>query len=293
MEAKRYDIIIIGTGAAGISAAITAKQRNKSFLLVGSRKLGDKLQKAELIRNYPGLPEVSGPELAAAFTKHLAAMEIEITEKRAAAVYAMGEYFAVQLDTDMVECTSVILAAGVTLGRALPGEVEFLGRGVSYCATCDAPLYKGKKVIILGYNKEAEAEAEFLGELAAEVVYFPMYKGDIAFSGQNISIVRDISRDMEIFGAMKVQGLRTPQATYKADGIFVLRDSIAPGQLVPGLAIKNNHVEVDLQMQTNLPGVFACGDIAGQPYQYVKAAGQGNVAALSAVAWVDKLKKKV
>ena len=126
---ERYDIAIIGTGPAGLSAAITATIRNKKVLLLGSRDLSGKLNKAHEIQNYLGFPAVKGEDLAAAFQKHIAEMGISITEKRVSAVYAMGDYFALQAGEDMVEATAVILATGVVQGKPLPGEEELLGRG--------------------------------------------------------------------------------------------------------------------------------------------------------------------
>ena len=146
---ERYDVAIIGTGPAGVSAAITSTIRNKKVLLLGSRDLTEKLQKAHRIQNYPGFPDMPGAELAAAFQRHLAQLGIEITEKRINAVYAMGDYFALQSGDEMIEASSVILATGVVQGKPLPGEEALLGRGVSYCATCDAPLYRGKRVAVI------------------------------------------------------------------------------------------------------------------------------------------------
>lgn len=280
-----YDIAIIGTGPAGVSAAITAKIRNKSILLVGSRMLSDKISKAQRILNYPGIPDITGRELAEKLSAHLASMDIPINEERAVAVYAMGNYFGIQTDKDMYEARSVILATGVLHGKAIPGEKEFLGRGVSYCATCDAALYRSKTVAVIGYNTEYEAEAEFLAEIAGKVYYFPMYNADIRVSDR-VEVVREAA--IEITGDNKVNGLKTTDKSYEADGVFVLRDSIAPDRLVPGVATDNNHILVGMQMETNIPGCFACGDIVGKPYQYIKSAGQGNIAALSAVNYLDK-----
>ena len=252
---ERADIAIIGTGPGGVSAALTAKVRNKNILLIGKKQMSDKVSKAHQIMNYPGLPAVTGADMAKAFEKQLAMMEIDITDSRIGTVYAMGDYFAIQAGEEVLEAKSVILACGVVSGKTLPGEEEMLGRGVSYCATCDACFYKGKKVAVIGYGKDAEHEADFLAEVAAEGLYFPMYQ-------------------------------------YLVDGVFVLRDAVSPKQLVPGLELDGNHVKVNLSMETNIPGLFACGDITGTPYQYIKAAGQGNVAALSAVAYLDAKKRE-
>ena len=136
---ERYDIAIIGTGPAGLEAAITAKIRNKKILLLGSRDLSLKVEKAHTIQNYLGLPNVSGTDLKAAYEAHLKALAIEITEDKINAIYAMGQYFALQGNGTNYEAQTVILATGVSTAKPYPGEEEFLGRGVSYCATCDAP----------------------------------------------------------------------------------------------------------------------------------------------------------
>ena len=281
---ERVDIAIIGTGPAGVSAAITATIRNKNILLLGSKDLSSKISRAHEIRNYPGFPAISGEELAKKFRDHLDAMGIEITEKRVAAVYAMGDYFAMQAGEDMIEARSVILAGGVVQGKPLEGEEKMVGRGVSYCATCDAPLYRGKTTAVIGYSPREEAEAAFLGEVCAKVFYFPVYDGETNLP-ENVEVIR-----AKVTGVGHAEGKRvvhTDGGDYPVDGIFVLREAVAPGQLVPGLKTDGPHVVVNRQMETNIPGVFACGDIAGTPYQYVKAAGEGNVAALSAVRWLD------
>ena len=288
---ERYDIAIIGTGPAGLEAAITATVRNKNIILLGSKQLSNKLQAIEHpIKNYLGLPEATGKEMAEAFTKQLDILGIEITEKKVTAVYAMGDYYSLQLsDGSYAEAETVILASGVVAGKPYPGEETYLGRGVSYCATCDAPLYKNKTVAVIGGSAHEEAETDFLGEVCEKVYYLPLYQEEPHFLHANIEVVKE--KPAEIKGAMKVNELSTDQNSYTVDGVFILRDAQFPGQLVPGLETEGNAVKVDLQMRTNLDGLFAAGDIAGQPYQYIKAAGQGNVAALSAVNYIDTKKR--
>ena len=285
----RYDIAIIGTGPAGLSAAITATIRNKRVLLLGSRDFSEKLQKAHRIQNYLGFPAVSGQELAAAFRSHIDQMGIPITEKRINAVYAMGDYFALQSGDEMLEASAVILATGVVAAKPLPGEEELLGRGVSYCATCDAPLYRGKRAAVIGYSPREEAEAAFLSEVCAQVIYFPIYKEETALP-EAVRVIREKVTGIEDTEAGRV--VKTAENGYTVDGVFVLREAVAPGQLVPGLETDGSHVAVNRRMEASIPGVFACGDIAGTPYQYIKAAGEGNAAALSAVSYLDRLMKR-
>ncbi len=285
----RYDIAIIGTGPAGLEAAITAKVRNKNILLLGGKLLSDKVNKAHTIQNYLGLPEVSGEEMQKAFQRHLEQMQVKITEDKVNAVYAMGKYFAIQGHQAMYEADTVILACGMSTAKPFPGELENLGRGVSYCATCDGALYRGRRTVVIGYSRDEEKEADFLSELADEVIYIPMYQEFSPWNNkvkvlQNVTPVGMEKENDHL--VLKLQEQRIP-----TDGIFILRDQVAPSQLVPGLQIENNQVIVDRGYRTNIAGLFACGDITGAPYQYIKAAGEGNVAALSAVNYLADQKQ--
>lgn len=283
----RADIAVIGTGPAGLEAAITGILRNKKVLLLGSADLSMKLVRAHEIQNYLGFPAVRGEDLAKAFQAHLDQLGIGITEERVSAVYAMGDYFALQAGEKMLEARTVILATGVVQGKPLPGEEENLGRGVSYCATCDASLVKGKKVAVVGYSAREEAEAAFLSEICPEVLYFPMYPGTSPMP-ENVKVMAEKATALEKKdGAMLV---KTGEKAYPVEAVFVLRDAVAPGQLVPGLETEGAHVKVNRRMESNLPGLLACGDITGTPYQYIKAAGEGNIAALSAVSYLDQRK---
>ncbi|MFQ7523355.1 MAG: NAD(P)/FAD-dependent oxidoreductase [Terrisporobacter sp.] len=284
----RIDIAIVGSGPAGISAALNAKIRNKTFKVFGTKEISPKLVKAHQINNYLGFYGKSGKEIRDEFAKHLEEMDIEITEEKINNIYSMGDYFALMGSKNTYEATTVILATGVNFGKPLKGEEEYLGRGVGYCATCDAPLYKDKIVTIIAYNKHEESEANFLAQVASKVYYIPMYKEEVEVD-ESIEIIKDTP--VEIVGEQFVQKLILKNNEIETDGLFILRDSISPGQLVPGLELDKNHVQVDRKMATNLKGCFAAGDIVGTPYQYIKAAGEGNIAALSAVSYLDELKR--
>lgn len=282
---QRYDIAIIGSGPAGLSAALNAKIRNKSFILFGSKNLSPKINKAPKINNYLGLQLSTGEKVGAAFREHINSMGIEITEERVNNVYAMGEYFNLMVNDKIYEAKSVIIATGVEFSKPLKGELEFLGKGVGYCATCDAPLYRGKTVVIIASNKDGEHEANYVSELADKVYYVPLYKEEVSLNS-NIEIRKD--RPMEIIGDKKVNKVIFKDCEIETDGVFILKDAISPSQLVPGLEEVDGHIKVDRSMQTNLPGCFAAGDCSGKPYQYIKAAGEGNISSLSAVAYLDR-----
>lgn len=286
---NRYDVAIIGTGPAGLSAAITLKIRNKNIILFGSKDLSSKVAKAHEIQNYLGLPAISGEALAKKFASHIESMGIEITQEQITTVYSMGDYYSLlSKNNQMYDVSAVILATGVNFGKPYPGEKEFLGIGVSYCATCDAPLYRGKTVAIIGASPKEEAEADFMSEIAGKVYYIPLYKEKVNVK-EAITVVEDAPTAIE--GEMKAEKLILKNQELTVDGIFILRESVLPEQLVPGLEMDGNHIAVNRRMETNLAGCFACGDIVGMPYQYIKSAGEGNVAALSAVGYLDSLKK--
>lgn len=286
---NRYDVAIIGTGPAGLSAAITLKIRNKNIILFGSKDLSSKVAKAHEIQNYLGLPAISGEALAKKFASHIESMGIEITQEQITTVYSMGDYYSLlSKNNQMYDVSAVILATGVNFGKPYPGEKEFLGIGVSYCATCDAPLYRGKTVAIIGASPKEEAEADFISEIAGKVYYIPLYKEKVNVK-ETITVVEDVPTAIE--GEMKAEKLILKNQELTVDGIFILRESVLPEQLVPGLEMDGNHIAVNRRMETNLAGCFACGDIVGMPYQYIKSAGEGNVAALSAVGYLDSLKK--
>lgn len=294
---SRYDIAIVGTGPAGVSAAITAKIRNKSLILIGKKQLSDKLFKAERIDNYPGFPGISGKALAGKLKEHLASLGIDITEKRVSGIYTMPEHFILQAGEDLIEAESVILAGGIQQGKPLPGEESFIGRGVSYCATCDGRLYQRKKVIVLEESEDAVSETAYLAGMAESVRYFSCRCFSPAWAEErrkafrafeNVEVVEE--KPEAIRGSFKAEYLVTDKGEYAFDGIFILRDAVKPETLVPGIETEGPHIRTNSDMETNIPGIFVCGDIAGKPYQYIKAAGQGNIAALSAVRYLaDKV----
>lgn len=287
----RVDIAIIGSGPAGLEAALTAKNRNKTVTVYGSMELSGKMMSIDHpITNYLGLSNVTGKQMAESFGNQLKDAGIEITEKRVTTVYAMGDFFGLQLsDNTMAEASSVILCTGVTAGNPYPGETQFLGRGVSYCATCDAPLYKGKDVTVIGQTAKEEGEASFLAEVCNHVNYIPLYKEEPVFKADNITVIHD--RPVEITGGMKADALKTSSGEIKTDCVFILREAQFPSQLVPGLKVNGNAVETNRLMNTNIPGLYAAGDITGLPYQFIKSAGEGNIAAISAAMYLDAKKK--
>ena len=285
---ERYDIAIIGTGPAGLEAAINAKIRNKNIIVFGNKDLSPKLVKAPKVNNFLGFYNIEGIELKNQFAAHVAAMGIDIINEKINNVYAMGDYFALMVNEKMYEAKAIILATGIEYTKPLKGEEKFLGKGLGYCATCDAPLYKGKTVVIVGYNKESEEDTNYVSEISGKTYYIPMYKGEYNLS-PSVEIIKH--KPLEIVGEDVVTKVILERGEIATDGIFMLRDSVSPSQLVPGLEIEEGHIKVDRNMKTNIEGCYAAGDCIGKPYQYIKAAGEGLVAALAAVSYLDRLRK--
>ena len=271
--ADSFDIIIIGGGIAGVSAALTCVSRGKTVGVIANPYETSNLYKAEKVTNYPGIKEISGPEFAALLHEQLLECGAEEIRGRALSVLPFGERFGVAVGTAFYEAGAVILAAGITREKLYPGEAEFLGRGVSYCATCDGMLYRGKRAALIGSGEEAEQDADFLRSVCGELLRFP-----------------GIGR-YEIRGGDRVESLNYQGEEYPVDAVFIIKDTVSVTQLVPGLRYEKGGIVTGRDMSTDVPGVFAAGDCAGKPYQLAKAAGEGNIAALSACEYVDKAGK--
>ena len=286
----RYDLAIIGAGPAGLSAALNAKIRNKSVIIFG--KDSPKLTKSESIKNYLGFGDIRGSELNQKFKDSLKGYEINFSEERVQTVYAMGDYHALLLKSgEMVEALAVIVATGIELTKDLVGEEEFFAKGISYCATCDAALYKGKEVVLIGYNEESVAEANFTAEIVGKLSFVNMYKKDIDLDPAINLIEGEIPLGFTGSDRANVLEFKSGKKI-EADGFFIIKDSSKAQRLVPSVKMIDNHIEVDSNMATNIAGLFAAGDVTGSPYQIMRAVGQGQIASLEAVRYITKIKSK-
>lgn len=283
-----FDVAIIGSGPAGISSAINCKIRNKSIVLFGQNELSHKVEISEKINNYPGLPNISGKELNAKMRKHLDSMGIEITEERITGIYNMKDKFTLLANRKMFEARSVILCLGAETIKPLPNERELLGRGVSYCATCDGMLYKDKKIAVFCDNADGEEEVEYLSDLASEVYYSHKFTSKI--DKANVTHLK--SRITAVIGDSKVSGIELADGTnLDVDGVFFIKQAVSADVLLNKLEVQNGSIVVDKNMKTSIDGCFAAGDCTGTPYQIAKAVGEGNIAAHSAVKYLSELDK--
>lgn len=262
-----YDVLVIGGGPAGMSAALNARARGKRVLVVSNPLEENPLWRSKLVDNHLGMPRISGAEMLTSFRRHAEAAGAEFRTGKVLSTVRMGDDWYVSIGSDMEHAGALVLAAGVARGRKFSGEAEFLGRGVSYCATCDGMLYRGRPVAVLGYSDSARREADFLRDIGCSVTYF------------------DRPKDCRIEGDAQVTAVVCDGERAAVDGVFLLRPTVAPTDLFPGLAVENGYVSVDRRMNTNLPGLFAAGDCTGGPLQVSKAVGEGLIAGQSAAAW--------
>ena len=164
-----YDVLVIGSGPAGLSAALNVRSRGRSVLVVSNPIEENPLWKSHLVDNHLGMPAMSGPDMLTAMRRHAETAGAEfITGRALNAIYMMDQWY-VSVGTEMYNAKAVVLAAGVARGKKYPGETDFLGRGVSYCATCDGMLYRGREVVVVGRTDDAASEANFLHSIGCNV----------------------------------------------------------------------------------------------------------------------------
>ena len=236
--------------------------------------------------NYLGMPGMTGAELMEAYRRHAEAMEVDFRTGRVLNIMQMDGTSYLSIGSDMETAKAVVLTTGVARGKKLPGEARYLGRGVSYCATCDGMLYRGKPVAVVGLAPDAPEEANFLQGIGCQVTYVSAKEPEGLVPA--VRWVRQTGR-LEIVGEDTATALRIGDTELPAQCIFLLRSAFPPTDLLPDLALEDGYITVDRRMRTNLPGVFAAGDCTGLPLQLSKAVGEGLVAGQAAAEYVDQL----
>lgn len=291
-----YDVVIIGGGPAGLTAAIYAGRKGLKTLLLEGELLGGNMNFAHVIENYPGFESISGMELA----EHMVKQAEKYAEIKLEKVTELGERY-VKTEFGTYETKVIIIATG-TVHRKLniPGEEKFLGKGVSYCATCDAPLFQGKRVAVIGGGNSALSAALYLSELAEKVYLIHRrdeYRADRVLverikssSIEEVldSVVEEIKGDGQV-KSITIKNVKTgKRKEINVGGVFIYIGTKPITELVEPLNVELNDgfIKVNRRMQTNIPWIFACGDITGIEFQIAKAVGEGCVAALSAYKYL-------
>lgn len=290
MADKKFDIAVVGGGPAGLSAALTGRIRNKSIALFEHMGFSPKLQKAHIVDNYPGLPQVTGKGLIQQLSAHCLAHDPTLIQEKVLNIFPAGDGFTLLTPAGTYEAGAVVVATGVIATALFAGERDFLGRGVSYCATCDGMFYRDKDVAVISYTPEGEQEANFLSEICRSVYYLPQYKEEGLQLRGNIQVLQQ-TRPQTIKGDGQVDTLVTDKENLKVHGVFILRQSDPVENILPGLELDGEVIKVNRDMSTSIPGVFAAGDCTGKPWQIAKSTGEGLVAVLSAIGYLDKKEK--
>lgn len=285
MSEQIFDIAIVGAGPAGLSAALTARVRNKSVALFEHLDFSPKLQKAHAINNYIGLPATPGKDIVKQFADHCLAAGPTLIKEKVTNLFA-GDTFTLLTPNNTYEAKAVILSIGVVSSALIPGEKDLVGKGVCYCATCDGMLYRDKPVAVIAYTPEGEHEANFLGEICPVVYFLPQYKTDFQPSQPTVKVMA--AKVQAIVGTEEVTGLATSEGELKVEGIFVLRQSDPAENLLPELEMDGVFVKVNREQATNVAGLYAAGDCTGKPWQIARATGEGLTAALNAIGYIDQ-----
>lgn len=283
---ETWPILIIGGGPAGLSAAVNARKRNKKALVVGKELTSHKLLAAPKVENYPGVRSVSGRELGDLLYQHAFSMGAEFKQDEIQQIYPDGDSFIAMGRQEQYRARKVLLAVGVAESVNIPGEADFVGKGVSYCATCDGAFFKGLDVAFISDIPEAEGEVRFLAELCRTVYYIPRFKRTDEPLPSNVVVLK--GRLKRIEGEDAVGGLVLDSETLPVKGVFIERPGVPPTRLMDGLEVVEDRIEVDENLETNVKGVFAAGDCTGRPWQIARAVGQGQVAAIAMAKILDR-----
>lgn len=306
MEEKLYDLIIIGSGPAGLTAAIYATRANLKTLVVAGVKWGGQLMLTTIVENYPGFPEgIQGPDLMTAMRKQAEHHGAEFVDKD----FISGDFdskpFVVHTAEAEYRARSVIIATGAdTKWLGVPGEMERIGRGVSSCAPCDAPFFRGKNVIVVGGGDSAMEEALVLSKASQSVTLIHRSEDfkaseimlDRVKNTPNIKILTN-SEIKEILGDNKVESVRllnnktNKEEEMPIDGVFVAIGHMPNSKPFKGIeSDEMGFIKVQNHYKTNIEGIFVAGDVHDHHYkQAVTAAGFGCAAALEVEKWLDNI----
>lgn len=266
---------------------MTARMRGLNTVIIAPKDDASPLRSAERIDNYPGMPHVSGAELLRSFRDQGLSLGVEERFGLVRGITPMEQGFMLLVENDVIEAKAVVLAMGAAKPVLLPGEEELVGRGVSYCATCDGMFFRGKKVAMLSATEQGAEETYFLSSVTKSVDYFPLKNHKTDALSPKAEMVPEKPKALERTDEGVV--VVTERGRHVYDGVFIYRSAVPLDMLLPGLETQGGAIVIDRKMQTCIPGVFAAGDCTGKPLQIGKAVGEGNVAALSCAEYIAKI----
>lgn len=303
---KKEKLVIIGSGPAGLTAALYSARARLEPLVVSGTQLGGQISITNEVENYPGFPQgTTGPELVELMRKQAEVFGARLQIDEVTKVdFSSGPPFTVETHSENYEAEAVIVTAGASPKRlGVPGEDEFIGRGVSFCATCDGFFFREKDVVVVGGGDSAMEEGIFLTKFANRVDVLhrrdELRAGEAlkrrAFSNEKLGFIWDTVLE-EIVGNGKVQAIRTRNVktgdieTRETDGVFIFighypNSSLFEGQLEMDEA---GYLTVDKKMMTSVSGVFAAGEIMDSVYrQIATSVGQGTAASMMTERWLE------
>ncbi|MCX6742173.1 MAG: FAD-dependent oxidoreductase [Candidatus Pacearchaeota archaeon] len=305
MKTKEYDIVIVGAGAAGCAAAIYSSRRNLKTLLLELKGVGGLFLDASWIENYPGFERISGVELAEKFKSQVKKLPIDLVLGEVQSIKKNEEGFEIKTTKENFSAKSVVVAAGTRPKElGLKDEKRFSGLGVSYCATCDGPLFRGKEVAVVGGGNSAIQYTLFLSEICSKVYLINREKEfnaeDIVLekvkSQKNVEI-KTLYNITELFGKKFLEGIKIKnsengkEGTLEVSGVFVTIGHETKLDFLKDLKVElgeKNTIKINEKMETNVPGLFAAGDVTGTAGQIIIACGQGAKAALNAASYLKE-----
>lgn len=303
IKTRSTEILIIGGGAAGLSAAIYAARAGRKAIVLEGRA-SSRLELGYSVENYPGFISIDSAELLQKFRDHAEHFGAELVGDEAITFSLASDPKYVTTRDVLLEGKAVIVASGkpITSGRMIPGEEKMLGMGVSYCSTCDGPLYRGRKIAAIGNSDEAAEDVLALEQMGCEVHWFLEAKKGPHVSETLLSEVK--KKGIPVYENSKIKEIkgegRVEAVVFEKDmvieelevlGVFIFREEFS-ASLLSNAGIELDHrqcINVDRFQRTSLEGVFAAGDITCGGMQIVSAAGEGCVAAMQAIKYLRKL----
>jgi thioredoxin reductase (NADPH) len=304
---ENWDLIIIGAGAAGLAAGIYGARSGLKTLIIEGKLAGGTTSDAPVVENYPGFSQVGGAELAEKMVLHCRKTGVAINELETVTILDLkGERKIVKTSKATYETNALIIATGSHYREiGVPGEKEFRGRGVSYCAVCDGPLFKGKQVLVIGGGNSAAITTLYLSDIAAEVKVAHRRN---AFRAEE-ALVKDMAskKNVQVFWNTEVREIKGEKLVTKVvlfdnkaeetkelavDAIFVQIGEAPNSQLAreAGVGVdEHGYIKIDMFQRTSIPGVYAAGDVTNHPVKQVgTAVGQGTTAALEAYGYIRR-----
>ncbi|AQQ52657.1 thioredoxin-disulfide reductase [Planococcus lenghuensis] len=309
-EEKVFDVIIIGAGPAGLTAAVYTSRANLSTLMLERGVPGGQMVNTEEIENYPGFDHILGPDLSTKMYEHAQKFGAEYAYGDVSEITDEGDYKRVKAGSKEYKARAIIISSGAEYKKlGVPGEQEFSGRGVSYCAVCDGAFFKEKELVVVGGGDSAVEEGIYLTRFASKVTIVHRRDElraqkiiqDRAFKNDKIDFIWNTTVD-EIRGQEgKVSGVLLKSTedesdrTFKAEGVFIYIGMLPLTKPFQSLGILNDegYVKTNDQMETSVPGIYAAGDVREKTLrQVVTATGDGSIAAQAAQHYIEELKEK-